>query len=78
MIEIGLPDYARGLNVPDAKMFGPVIIRSGDPLFGDANGLLRLDPKDQGLAVLVDRTVADRRAQTSRGSVLRRQSRWPV
>ncbi|WP_136686173.1 RraA family protein [Falsirhodobacter xinxiangensis] len=53
--EIGLPIYARGtnvvttrlLNVPGAELFGPVIIgdvivRTGDLIFGDANGLMRL------------------------------------
>ncbi|MBD9529893.1 RraA family protein [Paracoccus sp. PAR01] len=70
--EIGLPVYARGLNVvttrvlnvPGAELFGPVIIggviiRSGDLLFGDANGLLRLDPTDEALPTLVKRALAD-------------------
>ncbi|MTH79229.1 RraA family protein [Paracoccus aestuariivivens] len=70
--ELGLPVYARGLNVvttrvldvPGAELFGPVIIgdvivRTGDLLFGDANGLLRLDPCDPALGGLVDRAVAD-------------------
>ncbi|MDT1062264.1 RraA family protein [Paracoccus sp. CPCC 101403] len=70
--ELGLPIYARGLNVvttrvlniPGAELFGSVVIgdvivRQGDLLFGDANGILRLDPADEGLPALVARAVAD-------------------
>lgn len=69
--EIGLPVYARGtnvvttrlLNVPGAELFGPVIVggvivRSGDILFGDANGLLRLHP-EAPLADLIGKAEAD-------------------
>lgn len=69
--EIGLPIYARGTNVvttrllkvPGAELFGPVIIggvivRTGDLLFGDANGLLRL-PAAVDLAELVGKAEAD-------------------
>ncbi|MGU3401445.1 RraA family protein [Brucellaceae bacterium D45D] len=70
--ELGLPVYARGTNVvtlralhaPGAELFGSVliggvIVRNGDFLFGDANGLLCLDPADAGLPALVDKAVAD-------------------
>jgi len=70
--EIGLPVYARGLNVvttrvlntPGAELFGAVIIggvvvRQGDLLFGDANGLLNLDPADPALPALVERALND-------------------
>lgn len=70
--ELGLPIYARGLNVvttrvldvPGAELFGPVligdvIVRTGDLLFGDANGLLCLDPANPDLSALVQRAVAD-------------------
>lgn len=70
--DLGLPVYARGLNVvttrvldvPGAELFGPVligdvIVKTGDLLFGDANGLLNLDPASPDLAALVQRAVAD-------------------
>lgn len=70
--ELGLPVYARGTNVvtlralhaPGAELFGSVliggvIVRNGDLLFGDANGLLCLDPADSGLAALVEQAIAD-------------------
>lgn len=70
--EIGLPIYARGTNVvttrvldvPGAELFGPVVIggvivQTGDLMFGDVNGLLRLDPATPDLAELVARAVAD-------------------
>ncbi|SMO96363.1 RraA family protein [Paracoccus laeviglucosivorans] len=70
--DLGLPVYARGLNVvttrvldvPGAELFGPVligdvIVRPGDLLFGDANGLLSLDPANPDMAALVQRAAAD-------------------
>ncbi len=72
LCELGLPVYARGTNVvtlralhaPGAELFGSVliggvIVRNGDLLFGDANGLLCLDQADAGLPALVDKAVAD-------------------
>ncbi|MDH2328021.1 RraA family protein [Cereibacter sp. SYSU M97828] len=69
--EIGLPVYARGTNVvttrllqvPGAELFGPVIIgnvivRAGDLMFGDANGLMRL-PATFELSELLGKAEAD-------------------
>ncbi|MNP73437.1 hypothetical protein D3C76_1701500 [compost metagenome] len=54
----------RVLNTPGAELFGAVIIggvvvRQGDLLFGDANGLLNLDPADPALPALVERALND-------------------
>ncbi len=70
--ELGLPVYARGTNVvtlralhaPGAELFGSVliggvIVRNGDLLFGDVNGLMCLDPNNQELPALVGKAIAD-------------------
>ncbi|EIM31072.1 RraA family protein [Microvirga lotononidis] len=70
--EIGMPIYARGTNVitarvmnqPGGELFGSVtiggsVISSGDILFGDANGILRLDGHNPNLDKLVARAMAD-------------------
>lgn len=70
--EIGMPIHARGtsvattrkLDLPGAELFGQVtiggvVIRQGDIIFGDANGVLCLDPRDPDLSDIVDRAVAD-------------------
>lgn len=69
---MGLPLFARGtsvvttrpLRVPGAELFGSicpggVILRDGDLIFGDENGVLRLDPDRPDLAALVARAEAD-------------------
>ncbi len=70
--EIGMPIYARGTNVitarmmeqPGGELFGPVtiggtVISTGDLLFGDANGVLRLGADTTSLDSLIDRGIAD-------------------
>lgn len=72
LCDVGLPVYARGLNVvttrvldvPGSELFCPVlvgnvIVKTGDLLFGDANGLLCLDPASPDLPALIQRAVAD-------------------
>jgi 4-hydroxy-4-methyl-2-oxoglutarate aldolase len=74
--EVGMPIYARGtsvitarvMNQPGGELFGSVtvggsVISSGDILFGDANGVLRLDGHTLGLDELLARAVADERRE---------------
>lgn len=69
---MALPLFARGTSVvttrpmrqPGAELFGPicpggVIVRDGDLLFGDENGVLCLDPDRPDLGALVARAEAD-------------------
>ncbi|KSV68986.1 hypothetical protein N183_30730 [Sinorhizobium sp. Sb3] len=69
---IGLPVYARGTNVitarmmdqPGGELFGAVnvggtVVTSGDILFGDTNGVLRLSGHILELYDLIARAVAD-------------------
>lgn len=72
LMTLGLPVYARGLNVlttralglPGAELFGPVqiggqVITTGDILFGDANGVLNLGSDTNNLDGLITRALAD-------------------
>lgn len=69
---IGLPVYARGtsvittrsLSLPGAELFGPitiggVAISTGDILFGDMNGILRLDVAGVDIQDLIERAFTD-------------------
>lgn len=69
--ELGLPIYARGttvaatkvLNVEGAELFGPVtiggcVVRTGDIVFGDENGVLVIPPEDPQLAKMVSDAIA--------------------
>ncbi len=40
-------------------LIGGVIVRNGDLLFGDVNGLMCLDPNNQELPALVGKAIAD-------------------
>lgn len=73
---IGLPIYARGtsvittrsLGLPGAELFGTVVIgrvaiSTGDILFGDMNGVLRLDVSDVDIQNLLERAFADERRE---------------
>jgi regulator of RNase E activity RraA len=68
---LGLPIYARGttvaatkvLNVEGAELFGPVtiggcVVRTGDILLGDENGVLAISPDDPDLARMVADGIA--------------------
>ena len=70
--ELGIPVFARGLNVvttrtldlPGAELFGEVVIgdvvvRTGDIVMGDNNGLLSLSPDHPGLDELVQKSLSD-------------------
>jgi 4-hydroxy-4-methyl-2-oxoglutarate aldolase len=70
--EVGLPVYARGLtvaatkplNAGGAELFAPVVIggtviRTGDILLGDENGVLSLSPTLPDLADIIRRSLAD-------------------
>lgn len=70
--EIGLPVHARGtsvattrkLDLAGAEVSGPVtiggvVVRQGDLVFGDENGVLCLDPARPDLSGIVDRAIAD-------------------
>lgn len=69
--ELGLPVYARGttvaatkpLNAPGAELFGAVhvggcVVRTGDIVLGDENGVLVIDPHDERLAEFVAEALA--------------------
>lgn len=69
--QLGLPIYARGttvaatkvLNVEGAELFGPVtiggcVVRTGDIVFGDENGILVIPPDDPQLAAMVNDAIA--------------------
>lgn len=69
---IGMPVYARGTNVITARVLdqpggelcgnvtiGGTVIGFGDILFGDANGVLRLDAETADLGSLIARAMAD-------------------
>lgn len=73
---IGLPIYARGtsvittraLGLPGAELFGTVTvggiaISTGDILFGDMNGLLRLDVSGVDIQNLLELALADERRE---------------
>lgn len=73
---IGLPVYARGTNVitarmmdqPGGELFGAVniggtVVATGDILFGDANGVLRLGGSIFDLNDLIARAVADEKRE---------------
>lgn len=73
---IGLPVYARGtsvittraLGLPGAELFGSVTIggvaiSTGDILFGDVNGILRLDVSGVDIHNLLERALADERRE---------------
>jgi regulator of RNase E activity RraA len=70
--DIGIPVYARGTNVitarvldqPGGELFcdvdiGGTVVGFGDILFGDINGVLRLDAEMPDLSALIARAVAD-------------------
>lgn len=69
---IGIPVYARGTNVitarvldqPGGELFGTVdiggtVVGFGDILFGDVNGVLRLDAEMPDLSALIAHAAAD-------------------
>ncbi|WP_266064802.1 RraA family protein [Brucella intermedia] len=73
---IGLPIYARGtsvittraLGLAGAELFGPITIggaaiSTGDILFGDMNGILRLDVSSVEIQDLLERALADERRE---------------
>ena len=70
--ELGIPVFARGLNVvttrtldlDGAELFGEVVIggvvvKTGDIIMGDNNGLLSLSPSYPGLDDLVQKSLSD-------------------
>lgn len=75
---LGIPLYARGTSVittrasyePGAQLgseitIGRATIRTGDIIFGDSNGILCIDPLDDGIWRIIEKALADEESEAA-------------